>query len=153
MGLLVSKYITNDKILYHPERVTKWLKRQFVSPITVQIQPSNICNQNCFYCIAKGQKGSVLLDTNTALNIINRLTFVGVNGIIFTGGGEPTLHEDLDKIIEYTKKYNIDIGLETNGSTLNDRLLGIIIKNATWIRISLDSVEKKAYYKDRGSND
>lgn len=149
----MSKYITADKVLYHPERITQWLKGEMVAPITIQFQISNICNQKCVYCIAEAQKDGFQIKTEDALTIIKKLSYINVKGITFTGGGEPTLHPDFDKIIEYTAQKKIEIGIETNGVLMDDHLIDTILRNVTWIRFSIDSIVDDTYFKDRGTMD
>jgi MoaA/NifB/PqqE/SkfB family radical SAM enzyme len=61
----------------------------------------------------------------------------------FTGGGEPTLHPNLDEIIEYAYNKGLKMGICTNGSKLKK------IKNwhmISWVRLGMYSWDEKKPY-------
>lgn len=87
-----------------------------VVPIT------NKCNQNCLFCAAKNRKDNI--QWGYLINSINKAT-----DLVVISGGEPTLSEDLFKILKYVKKKRLRIELQTNGVTssyfnLSKRLVG-----------------------------
>jgi len=56
-----------------------------------------------------------------------------------TGGGEPTLWHDFDKLLINLIDADRDIGLVTNGSNLTDTRINLLAFGATWVRFSMDS--------------
>jgi len=77
------------------------------------LQLTRICNQSCRFC--SNPSNNKLLELEKAKKIINYYAKNKAQGIILTGG-EPTLHENIVKIIEYSKKLNLKVRLITNGS-------------------------------------
>jgi len=73
------------------------------------------CNLRCPYC----QNPDVVLGKIQAINC-EKLDFFlkkrknNIDGIVITGG-EPTIHKNLPNLIEYIRKFNYKIKLDTNG--------------------------------------
>jgi MoaA/NifB/PqqE/SkfB family radical SAM enzyme len=74
---------------------------------------TNKCNNNCYYCLNKN-----ILNTNEDISfdsfksLINRLR---TQSIVFYGG-EPTLHKDIFKFLEYCILNNKKVTIPTNGN-------------------------------------
>jgi MoaA/NifB/PqqE/SkfB family radical SAM enzyme len=67
----------------------------------------------------------------------------GVKGVILTGGGEPTISPDFDKITEYLEQNSIPYGINTNFNVFK------AIK-PNYLKISLDGYDRESYMKARG---
>lgn len=129
------KYIRTDKIFYHPERINDWLKHKMVMPITMELHLTNKCNMRCGYCFFDDRHNTDTLSIEYAKKIIYDFMRMGVKGIIFSGGGEPTLHKDFKGIVKYAySSGGLDVGLITNGIVYPD-----VLEYLTWVRFSLDS--------------
>ena len=79
------------------------------------------CNLNCNYCDtndSKSEKSGTLMTPDEVTEEINKLITPDCKTISFTGG-EPSLYPDF--ISEVSKKFNLNIMLETNG-TLPDNI-------------------------------
>ena len=110
-------FLKSNKVLYHPERVKEWMDVGDTSaPITVKIDLTNVCNHNCPGCI----DAELIANDNNELSLVllkellNDMKMLGVKGINYTGGGEPTAHKSFSDIIRYTAKLGFDIGLICN---------------------------------------
>jgi len=94
------------------------------SPHTLYINLDERCNENCVFCVVKGENmgkfGS--MNKEEAKRIIKKFINVGGESIVFTGG-EPTLREDLPEIIEYSEQFKAlqGIWINTNGVRLSDK--------------------------------
>jgi len=151
---MVEKFITSDKINYYPSKLAVWelgLLEQII-PVTIEMHPSNICNNKCYYCFAEKQKDGRLMKFDDALKIIDKLSSIGVKGLILSGGGEPTLHPNIIGIINYASTKGLRVGLITNAVKLSQDLMREIIVNCDWVRVSLDSVCPSTYKKIRGTD-
>ncbi|MBL7132269.1 MAG: radical SAM protein [Candidatus Omnitrophica bacterium] len=73
------------------------------------------CNQNCLFCSAQGRKTNLTQDK--IRQIVNK-----EKDLIVISGGEPLLSRRLFRILEYVKKRNLKIELETNATLLTYNL-------------------------------
>ena len=64
---------------------------------------------------------------------------MGIKSITWTGGGEPTVHNDFLQFIKYADKYGIKQGLNTNGALLTDEMIDFIGKHFSYVRFSVDA--------------
>ncbi|MFH1386962.1 MAG: radical SAM protein [bacterium] len=115
------------KVFNHPDRLKVFLSGRVYEPIPItwSLALSWVCNNACVLCTfgdrkfsrdeaVKGPKG--LMTKQVVKTIIDQLAEYGAKAIIFTGGGEPTLHPDLLELMSYAKEKGLDVGLFTNGS-------------------------------------
>ena len=77
--------------------------------------------------------------------IHNFFSGIGVVETHNTGGGEPTLHPDFDKIIERTNRRGIKWSLTTNGSLIHKKRLSYLLTTATWVRFSMDAATEDIF--------
>lgn len=133
--------ITGDKMFAHIDRIFGEHK-----PITADVFLNNYCNNNCPYCTYKRWE----LDTDARymkfedfVKYVDRLIDLGVLGIILTGGGEPTISKDFDKIVEWLDVNNIKYGINTNFNKF-------IKCKPQYLKVSLDAWDESSYYDKRG---
>jgi MoaA/NifB/PqqE/SkfB family radical SAM enzyme len=67
----------------------------------------------------------------------------GVKGVILTGGGEPTISPDFDKITDYLEQNSIPYGINTNFNVYK-------AISPNYLKISLDGYDRESYQKARG---
>jgi Predicted Fe-S oxidoreductases len=84
------------------------------------IYPTYACNHKCPHCLYAGWNNGHHYPYEEFKSLIGQLSDIGVKGIEFCGGGEPTLYPKFREIIEYAIKLNMDLGILTNGSTLKN---------------------------------
>ena len=103
-------------------------------PITADIFLNSACNNNCPYCTYARykQRSSTYMTFEGFKNNINILLANGVKGVILTGGGEPTISPDFDKITDFLEQNSIPYGINTNFNVLK------LIK-PHYLKISLDN--------------
>jgi len=138
------------KMWHHIDRLAAIKAGEHPAPINVEIDLSNRCQMGCSFCAfayvhSKGplanrrtHKTGDLMNTELAINIVDQLKDAGVRSITWSGGGEPTLHPDIVKIINHAYKLDIDQGIYTNGLKLEtDFVLCQTLKKAMkWIYLS-----------------
>jgi radical SAM protein with 4Fe4S-binding SPASM domain len=144
-------YFAFGKWFYYPERVAYVRKGDFrdVMPITVQLIPSLYCNFGCPRCSygrskenikSLGERNAMLMDDSTMNTILDRLSEAGIKGVVFTGGGEPTLHPHLIDSMCHAVQMGLKVGLFTNGSLLTETKIHQLLElEPTFIRVSLDA--------------
>lgn len=133
----MNNNIIANKLIYHLDRVVGDQK-----PITAEIFLTNYCNNRCVYCRYRHQVGEYM-NFNNFVEYANRLLALGVQGFILTGGGEPTVNPDFDKITAWLEKKGIPYGINTNFNILKK------IK-PKYLKISIDAINADDYSSKRG---
>jgi organic radical activating enzyme len=85
-----------------------------------------------------------MLTLDQMKSAIDQFADLGVLGMEFTGGGEPTLHPQLDEAIAHAHSRGLKIGICTNGSQLKK------VKNwhmLSWVRLGMYSWDEKKPYE------
>lgn len=151
-----------DKILNHLDRVLEWKDSNFTTPITIEFDMTNSCNNFCPWCF--GYNGLNRRDKETWVNenvnqrwdlgeakdLLEQLKDYGIRGIMFTGGGEPLVNDSTIPAIEYAFSLGLDVALITNGNKLNKDSVKSILESCVWCRISLDATDQEEYLKEHG---
>ena len=144
----MDKYnIDSHKLIYHPERVSSWLKDEKIYPLYVEISLTSACNHRCRFCAPKFflNYKPEYMDTATIKKTIKDMANCGVKAIMFGGEGEPTLHKDFVDIVKYTKDCGIDVSITTNGVLFNNKIANELLPILTWIKFSVDSGSGEDY--------
>ena len=135
--------ITGTKMLNHLDRVFKDNK-----PITADIFLNNYCNNKCPYCTYRRwefDNGARYMSYEDFVKYAERLIELGVLGFILTGGGEPTVSKDFDKIVDWLDSNNINYGINTNFNVYKEF-------NPNYLKVSLDAWDVNSYEDIRGVN-
>jgi MoaA/NifB/PqqE/SkfB family radical SAM enzyme len=123
------------------------------APLSVCIWISDVCNLSCKYCYASPFSGKIM-ETARLYQILDELINLQVFGIVLAGG-EPFMHPDIFKIIEYCVDRNVQVGVLSNGILLDKTAihkLSTIVKNKRFIlQISLDSIQPETNDLTRGA--
>jgi radical SAM protein with 4Fe4S-binding SPASM domain len=138
---------SSDKIINkeHIGRVAEWIKGKNVAPLTTEIDMTNNCNNKCREC-AGGRTGKEYI--KEPFKIVEQLAKIGNRGIVITGGGEAMIDKRTPDIIEHIQNCKMDAALISNGSILREP--DKILKNSTWLRISLDASNPCEYRYSHG---
>lgn len=126
--------------------------------IHAEIEIFRLCNHNCIFCFSNGQSKSVLKDSNMVetnklfpinrlISLINELKNMGVKAISFTGAGEPLLHPDINEILMEVINNDIEFGITTNLNIKLSKETLELLKEAAWIRCSINAPDEKSYKK------
>lgn len=147
---------SNLKIFHHAELLQKLKCGERVAPIYVRIKPTNICNENCYYCHYKNSyldlgnyRPNDSIPREKMLEIIDDLAESGTKAVTFSGGGEPTVYPYINETMEHVLEKGIDLAIITNGTRLKDRTAELLA-HAKWVRLSIDSSNAKLYAETRG---
>lgn len=132
--------ILENKLVYNCKNVVER------KPITAEIYLTNYCNNKCGYCFytrnVKPEQKKYMSYENF-VTYAKRLLQLGVQGFILTGGGEPTINPDFDKITKWLEENNIAYGINTNFNVLRK------IK-PVFLKVSLDGFDRASYKNVRG---
>lgn len=123
--------------------------RKLLPPVESSIDPIHACNLHCKHCnaVRYRKENPDRMTTEHLFNLIDFLSAWGVKANCFGGGGESTMHSDMDKILWYSKTKNMESSLSTNGTIMPDRLAEAVIGTCRWIGISVDAATPEIYKK------
>jgi MoaA/NifB/PqqE/SkfB family radical SAM enzyme len=162
------KYIGADKILAHLDRVQGWRDGRKPAPINIEWDLSNRCSRGCSFChfaythtrgpLTGAHKptgatsGGDLADPGMIVRALGEVAAAGVQGVVWTGGGEPTLHPQFDAIAERAGALGLAQGMYTHGGHIDAQRAALIKQAFAWVVVSLDRADETSYqaYKGRG---
>lgn len=117
----------------------------------VHFQLTRNCNLRCWFCGQWGRKGFFSNASGEPMsfdnwkNVIDTLIAYrkksGVNPAVMLWGGEPLMYPGFDKISEYLRVNNFELGMVTNG-VLIDRHTDTLKRCFDKIYVSVDGTEK-----------
>lgn len=123
---------------------------RFKYPSQVSLEITNKCNFECEHCINNsGIKEVSELSYDKIKEIIDYMNQRGIVCLDFSGG-EPLLHNDFEKILKYAYINNMNISVASNGYLLNDKVLELLKKTNSTLRISYDGPNEQIYSLIRG---
>ena len=154
--------------MYHAAELVHWMQNQdtkILLPAQVDIDLTNICNQDCYYCNSADHRAAApvqkkyteyiaLLDKLTGWRAHSPNSYGTTHTITYPGGGEPTVLLGYEHVIEHTIDLGFLTSITTNGSKL-DRLLDSVpiskLQRLAWIGIDIDAGTEELYEKIRRS--
>lgn len=132
-------------------------------PISIMIDPSNLCNYRCSFCPTgnkdllkefKRPKGTMDFDLfKKIINDIEKIALsdkLTIKSLLLYKDGEPLLNKKLPDMIEFAKKKNIfdNIAITTNGSLLTEDLSKKLINSGIdVVRFSMQSLSSEGFEK------
>ncbi|MBU1270523.1 MAG: radical SAM protein [Nanoarchaeota archaeon] len=138
-------------------KVLQILNREIPDPEVVEIFPTNYCNFACPHCRFQEEHGdeSQHLDINTLERLLIELSERDVHAIELSGGGEPLVHPDVNRMFEKFAEHEFRVGMITNGYGFLDNtpLVDRVVQCSDWIRISVDGFSDETYKRVHGKRD
>ena len=141
------------KILSWRENLEKIVDGNFPPPISVQIDPSNLCQIECIWCNTKKFRESCpqTMSTKVLLGLPKFLKEWGVKSVELTGG-EPLTHPKIVEFLYLLKENGLLIGLQTNGIKLGEgEICKAVINTCDWVGVSVDAATNKLYSRTKKS--
>lgn len=147
---------------YQHAEIVHWMKNKEthgIIPAQVDIDLTNICNQDCFYCNSSEHRAARPVQKNyhEYIKLLDKLStwrahtpqsFGTLHTITYPGGGEPTVLNGYEQVLEHTIDLGFLTSLTTNGSKL-DRLIARMsvekIRKIAWIGIDIDAGTEEKY--------
>jgi len=137
------------RILTHTPELKKLYNGEMIKPIMAIYHPTYICNHNC-PGREENKKYKTLLSLKESHHILTELINLGVKGLEFSGGGEPLMDKNIAYQVRWMKRLGIETGFLTNGSFLSGEVRDAIIRNSSYVRISLESGSNEGFKKAKG---
>jgi radical SAM protein with 4Fe4S-binding SPASM domain len=110
------------------------------APFRMDLAITYRCNNDCFHCYNARSRDYPELSTKNWQHILDLLWEIGIPHIVFTGG-EPTLREDLPKLIAHAEQNGQITGINTNGRRLSnpDYVDTLVKAGLDHVQITLES--------------
>jgi len=149
---------SDSKILRDLKRLQAIRDGKTFPPKQVEIVLSDLCNQDCWFCMYRqsgmlpaekfGGNPARFLDTTDVKKLLHEIVEMGVRAVLFSGGGEPTVHPQHLTIFKEALDLGLACGLITNGTLLRGGWENVL-PYFTWIRVSLDAGTEATYAATR----
>lgn len=94
------------------------------------------CNLKCSFCHNEGAGLNGRLSVEDARLAIETAVRIGFTRVQFTGG-EPLLHPQIASFVKMARAYIDDVGVTTNGTYLNEKLVDLLDAGLARVHISL----------------
>jgi len=123
-----------------------------VKPVVLEFAPTLDCNQSCSECPYRQQRGPISASPDVMHTVLEKAKSAGVQGVIWTGGGEPTLWPLLAEGLAFAASHDMVSGLYSNGirfgeiSDLSDQLLAPQ-NRLEFVRLSLNAATEAVAYR------
>jgi len=156
-------YISSQKVFSHMDRLVRWDRGTPASPVTVEVDLSNTCSLGCQSChmaythVAGPRAGSAapegfagtgkFADLDVFARAFDEMRGIGVAGVVFSGGGEPTLHPQFDAFVE--RASGLELGMYTLGGHLPESRAALVRDRFTWVVVSLDAMDAETYAREK----
>lgn len=141
-----SLYVkTSNRLCNFKDRIVIGNGNSF--PVSIEIHLTNYCNNTCSFCWASRIRSGFAherLSYEVVKKLILDLKNSGLVSVVLSGGGEPTLHPDFERIVNLIRENDIEVGIITNGILLNDSVKRAILKS-NWVKFSLHASTPELY--------
>lgn len=145
----------------HYQATVDWLDGdgKLPPPIECNLDPFAECNLNCYFCIGQrylkhnrqevGEMRKLPIDY--MIRLVGFLANWGVRGLCISGGGEPTLHNDIPEVIQLAHDFGMDVSLVTNGVHMTDEIAEAMML-CRWVSFSVDAATHEEYKAIKGKS-
>jgi len=126
-------------------------QKELSAPYRMDLAITYRCDNNCIHCYAGGPHETKELRTEEWFKVMDKFYSIGIPHVVFTGG-EPTLRDDLPRLVEYSQKLDLVSGLVTNGRRLKDSAYvnTLVEAGIDHIQITIESHDEQIHDKITG---
>lgn len=142
------------KVLVWKDHLQGLADQNFLPPVQVNTDPTNVCNYNCIWCNAflNMKNSREVMSEDHLLKLADFYAEWGVKSTCVAGGGEPLLNKGVKKFLLRLKENGIEAGVITNGYLLNEEFNDVIADTCRWIGISMDAGTNKTYMEVKNTS-
>lgn len=149
-----SELDVNSNYILNKEEFKKKITNLSSYPYRLYVELTRNCNLKCKMCSRSSKKFDLPENENLHMdfNLFKRIAdelFPYANFVDLRGFGESTLIPNFLEYVNYTSKFNCNLGIITNLTLKNDELWKSLIKKNFWIGISIDGPNRRIYGKIR----
>ena len=133
------------KFVNHFDRLQSIARDELTYPVTVEIDPSNVCNHRCQWCVSFLAHNGDMLKFDRFDKLVEELETMHVESVVLKGGGEPTVHPQFVDMLHRLKDRGLGVGLISNGSMPRKGTPDAVLECVDWVRISLDAATAETH--------
>lgn len=120
-------------------------------PTVLNLEPTTLCNFNCWYCIGRHMKQGELAFEDFADALDN---FPTLKMIALVGEGEPLMHKRFFDMVRVAKERGIRVSTISNGSAFSQSVIKKICDSGLdYVSISIDSIDPATFAQSRVDGD
>lgn len=149
-----------QKLLCFPNHLDQWQRGRAVTPVALEIHPSEKCNHHCPQCQSKFILSSKEVHLRSSQGAFLDLTLLDSiwnhppQGIILSGNtGDPLMHPEIGQLLQIIKSKAIPVTLITNGQAMTPELAEVTVDTCLGVRISLDACDAESFLLTHGVNE
>lgn len=126
------------------------------TPDAIELELTNKCNLSCPHCHGRRQKTPIgtrpigEMSYDLFKKLVDEINTYPFCRLLFCGLGEPAMHSDIAKFLDYLKYFRQKVSIVTNGLLL-DRFPPeqILDWNIDSLTISVDGFDENSYHQHR----
>ena len=146
------RIFVHQKLPFFLSRVSGNPARDRQVPLSLQIEPTNICNVKCICCsTAESKRAKGFMDFALFRKIVDDASKAGVRRIHLYLHGEPMLHPQIVGMIRHIKSKSIGFTMTTNGMALQrekvEAILDSGVNSADYIVFSILGYSREVHEK------
>ncbi len=145
---LTRDLLNSNKIFFHYGNILEDIGRgkTAFNPVSIEIHPTAKCNHRCVHCsYMERNETRASISEDIMEGLIDSVINMGIRGVYFSGGGEPTLYPNLGKYISKLNDHGIESSIITNGSCFEKMGLIPIANKLNYIAVSVPAVDEKTF--------
>lgn len=137
----------------HYKPIAKWFKGEgeLPAPVEVSFDCCHDCNFHCPQCNSQKHtnKGKGVMGYRQIFDTIRLMQKMGVRGVCFGGGGEPTLNKYLVNNLSTVLMCRVQCAVATNGSMITKTLAEEMMR-CKWVAVSVDAGTPETFERVHG---
>lgn len=139
------------KVIMWREQFESIIKGDIPPPVSVTVDATNACDLSCAFCHYQKFRNEkpFSISEEDLMWVVGAIHKLGVKSCCYSGGGEPLLHPASGRVIRKLKDKDIQVGIITNGTHI-DNFLDDIFYSCRWIGISVDAANESTYKNLKG---
>ena len=151
MGKDSRKDLTRHSYLTLYRLALRLAEGQPVDPVGAIVHITNACCDRCSGCEYAGVHAKACsMDRDRLLSLIGEIAALGCRSIVFSGGGEPSLHPDFAEALSCARANGLLVGALTNAAGLDAETVRHLVENASFVRVSMDASSAETFSRVRG---
>jgi len=121
------------------------------TPTVLNLEPTTLCNFNCWYCIGRHMKqGELAFDDYIA--VLDN--FPSLKMVALVGEGEPLMHKRFFDMVRVAKERGVRVSTISNGSAFSQSVIKKICESGLdYVSISIDSIDPATFAQSRVDGD